>query len=221
MTLPRDREEEFRLRIFTLIQDQIRKVIDMYKMILDMLENYIYDASVSKLEELYQKILKADESAKETSRLVEAEMTNVGVLLANREDYVRLVTEIDSIADKTEGIAFRMVSLAKMKAKLSKDLNNRILELGEAVLATLNRLREALLAITLNVNTFHQKVRETEEHEKKVDEIYRTLDIAILTSELKIAPLLLTREIVAMLEEIADMAERIVDTLRAISLTVF
>ncbi|MEM3951910.1 MAG: DUF47 family protein, partial [Nitrososphaerota archaeon] len=105
MTLPRDREEEFRLRIFTLIQDQIRKVIDMYKMILDMLENYIYDANVSKLEELYQKILKADESAKETSRLVEAEMTNVGVLLANREDYVRLVTEIDSIADKTEGIA--------------------------------------------------------------------------------------------------------------------
>ncbi|MCF8884918.1 MAG: DUF47 family protein [Nitrososphaerota archaeon] len=221
MTLPRDREEEFRLRIFTLIQDQIRKVIDMYKMILDMLENYIYDANVSKLEELYQKILKADESAKETSRLVEAEMTNVGVLLANREDYVRLVTEIDSIADKTEGIAFRMVSLAKMKAKLSRELNNKILELGEAVLATLNRLREALLAITLNVNTFHQKVRETEEHEKKVDEIYRTLDIAILTSELKIAPLLLTREIVAMLEEIADMAERIVDTLRAISLTVF
>ncbi|MEM2149473.1 MAG: DUF47 family protein, partial [Nitrososphaerota archaeon] len=208
-------------RIFTLIQDQIRKVIDMYKMILDMLENYIYDANVSKLEELYQKILKADESAKETSRLVEAEMTNVGVLLANREDYVRLVTEIDSIADKTEGIAFRMVSLAKMKAKLSRELNNKILELGEAVLATLNRLREALLAITLNVNTFHQKVRETEEHEKKVDEIYRTLDIAILTSELKIAPLLLTREIVAMLEEIADMAERIVDTLRAISLTVF
>ncbi|MEM1776115.1 MAG: DUF47 family protein [Nitrososphaerota archaeon] len=102
MTLPRDREEEFRLRIFTLIQDQIRKVIDMYKMILDMLENYIYDANVSKLEELYQKILKADESAKETSRLVEAEMTNVGVLLANREDYVRLVTEIDSIADKTK-----------------------------------------------------------------------------------------------------------------------
>ncbi|MEM0275165.1 MAG: DUF47 family protein, partial [Nitrososphaerota archaeon] len=122
MTLPRDREEEFRLRIFTLIQDQIRKVIDMYKMILDMLENYIYDANVSKLEELYQKILKADESAKETSRLVEAEMTNVGVLLANREDYVRLVTEIDSIADKTEGIAFRMVSLAKMKAKLSREL---------------------------------------------------------------------------------------------------
>ncbi|MEM3951909.1 MAG: DUF47 family protein, partial [Nitrososphaerota archaeon] len=108
-----------------------------------------------------------------------------------------------------------------MKAKLSRELNNKILELGEAVLATLNRLREALLAITLNVNTFHQKVRETEEHEKKVDEIYRTLDIAILTSELKIAPLLLTREIVAMLEEIADMAERIVDTLRAISLTVF
>ncbi|MCL7389011.1 MAG: DUF47 family protein [Thaumarchaeota archaeon] len=221
MTLPRDREEEFRIRIFTFIQDQIRKVIDMYKVALNMLESFVQDSSLSKLEEFYQKILKADESAKDTTRMIEMEMSNVGALLTNKEDFIRLVTEIDEIADTIEGVAYRMVNLAKMKARLSRELNSKLLELGDMVLSTLNRLREALLAITLNVNTFQQKIRETEEHEKKVDDIYRTLDLAILTSDLKIAPLLLTREIVWMLEEIADTAEKIVDTLRALSLTIF
>ncbi|MEM1584299.1 MAG: DUF47 family protein [Nitrososphaerota archaeon] len=221
MTLPRDREEEFRIRIFTLIQDQIRKVIDMYKIALSMLESFVQDPNPTKLEDFYQKILKADESAKDTTRMIEMEMSNVGALLTNKEDFIRLVTEIDEIADTVEGIAYRMVNLAKMKTKLSRELNSKLLELGDMVLSTLNRLRETLLAITLNATTFQQKMRETEEHEKKVDDIYRTLDLSILTSELKIAPLLLTREIVWMLEEIADTAERIVDTLRALSLTIF
>ncbi|MEM4535979.1 MAG: DUF47 family protein [Nitrososphaerota archaeon] len=221
MTLPRDREEEFRIRIFTLIQDQIRKVIDMYKIALSMLESFVQDPNPTKREDFYQKILKADESAKDTTRMIEMEMSNVGALLTNKEDFIRLVTEIDEIADTVEGIAYRMVNLAKMKTKLSRELNSKLLELGDMVLSTLNRLRETLLAITLNATTFQQKMRETEEHEKKVDDIYRTLDLSILTSELKIAPLLLTREIVWMLEEIADTAERIVDTLRALSLTIF
>jgi len=221
VTLPRDREEEFRIRIFTLIQDQIRKVIDMYKIALSMLESFVQDPNPTKLEDFYQKILKADESAKDTTRMIEMEMSNVGALLTNKEDFIRLVTEIDEIADTVEGIAYRMVNLAKMKTKLSRELNSKLLELGDMVLSTLNRLRETLLAITLNATTFQQKMRETEEHEKKVDDIYRTLDLSILTSELKIAPLLLTREIVWMLEEIADTAERIVDTLRALSLTIF
>ncbi|MEN2975287.1 MAG: DUF47 family protein [Candidatus Caldarchaeales archaeon] len=221
MVLPRDREEEFQIRIFTFVQDQIRKIIDMYKIVLDMLENFVHELNISKLEEFYQRILKADESAKETGRMIEMEMNNVGALLTNKEDFIRLVTEIDEIADTVEGVAYRLVNLAKMKTRLNKELNNKLLGLGDMVLSTLNRLRESILAITLNITTFQQKIRETEEHEKKVDEIYRTLDLAILTSDLKIAPLLLTREIVLMLEEIADTAERIVDTLRALSLTVF
>ena len=107
-----------------------------------------------------------------------------------------------------------------MKAKLGKELNEKILELGNTVLMTLLRLREAILAITLNADTFLQKIRETEEFEKKVDEIYRSLDLSLLQSQLKISHLLLSREIVSMLEEIADRSEGVVDALRVLSLMV-
>lgn len=220
MALPRDREEEFRIRILTLTQDQVRKVVDMYKIMLDMLENFVNNVGAGGLEELYQNILRADEGAKDISRIIEMEMNNVGALLTDREDFLRLVAEVDKMADTIEGAAFRLVNLGKMRAKLGKNLNKKLIELGEMVLSTLRKLREAILAITLDANTFQQKIRETEEHEKKVDEIYRSLDLAILQSDLKIAHLLLSREIVAMLEEIADRSERIVDTLRALSLVI-
>ena len=220
MALPRDREEDFRIRMLTLIQDQIRKILDNYRTLFNMLESYVKGPDVKTLEAFYNKILRNDESAKETSRVIEREMNNVGALLTDREDFLRLVAELDKISDTIEGAGFRLVNLGKMKAKLGKDLNQKIVELGGKVLETLIRLREALLAMTLNAETFLQKVHETEQCEKNVDDIYRSLDLALLQSNLKIAPLLLSREIAGMLEDIADRAERAVDTLRALSLVV-
>ncbi len=220
MSLPRDREEDFRIRVLTLIQDQIRKVVDNYRVLLDMLENYVRGPDTKALEEYYTKILKNDESAKETSRVIEREMNNVGALLTDREDFLRLVAEIDKVSDTIEGAAFRLVNLGKMKTKIDKNLGKKIIELGEKVLTTLITLRETLLAITLDPDTFMRKIRETEKCEKEVDEIYRSLDLALLQSNLKIAPLLLMREIVSMLEDMADRAERVADILRALSLLI-
>ncbi|MEM3096779.1 MAG: hypothetical protein QXV62_07275, partial [Nitrososphaerota archaeon] len=80
--------------------------------------------------------------------------------------------------------------------------------------------REAILAVTLNSETFALKVKETEEAERSVDEAYRLVDFAILQSEMRIPQMLLSREIVAMLEDIADRAEETVETLRVLSFVI-
>jgi len=221
MTLPRDREEDFRINILTLIQDQVRVVLEGYKMLLDMLENFVNGAKPQVLDEIYQRILKNDENAKEKGRTVEAEISNVGALLSSRENFVRLTTTIDRIADTAEGAAFRILSLSKMKTKIGKNIKRLFMELGESVLSTLVAMREALLATTLNSSTLYDKINETELNEKKTDELYRTLDLELLKSDLKIAQLLLCREVAEMIEDISDNAERIADILRALSVAAF
>jgi len=221
MTLPRDREEDFRINILTLIQDQVRVVLEGYKMLLDMLENFVNGAKPQVLDEIYQRILKNDENAKEKGRAVEAEISNVGALLSSRENFVRLTTTIDRIADTAEGAAFRILSLSKMKTKIGKNIKRLFMELGESVLSTLVAMREALLATTLNSSTLYDKINETELNEKKTDELYRTLDLELLKSDLKIAQLLLCREVAEMIEDISDNAERIADILRALSVAAF
>jgi len=220
MTLPRDREEDFRVNILTLIQDQVRVILEGYKVLLDMLEKFVSGEKTNVIEELYQKVLRNDENAKETNRTVEREITNVGALLTSRENFVRLTAEIDRIADITEGAAFRILNLSRMKTKLGKNISRLFMDLGQAVLSTLVSMREALLATTLNSSTLYTKIKETEENEKKCDDLYRDLDLELLKSDLKIPQLLLCREVAEMIEDISDRAERIVDILRALSVAV-
>ncbi len=217
MSLPRDREEDFRITILNLLQDQVRVVLDGYRTLLDMLEQFLRGEKSKTIEELYEKILRNDEKAKEMNRLVEKEISNVGALLSSRENFVRLTLEIDRIADITEGAAFRLVNLSRMKTKLHKDTCNLFLELGQAVLETLISMRQALLATTLNSSSLNEKIKETEINEKRTDDIYRDLDLELLKSNLHISQLLLCREVAEMVEDISDHAERVTDILRALT----
>lgn len=218
MSLPRDREEDFRITILNLIQDQVRVVLDGYRLLLDMLEQFLKGEQMSIIEEIYQKILKNDEKAKEANRLVEREISRIGAILTSRENFVRLTLEVDRIADITEGAAFRIVNLSRMKTRLGKETCKLFLSLGEAVLTTLNSMRQALLATTLNSSSLIEKIVETEANEKRADEIYRQLDLEILKSNLQIAQLLLCREVAEMIEDVSDHAERVTDILRTLTI---
>lgn len=204
----------------SLSQDQIRKVMDTLRALSIMLESLFNDDSAKNLEERHQTVLKNEGEARQHRRVIEEEIAKVGAILTNREEFLRLVDDIDEIADLAEGVGYRVISLVRTKLKVNRDLLKQIYVLSENVLTTVSKLRESLLAVTLNASTFSEKVKETEEWERKVDEIYRSLDLAILQSEMKIPSLLLSREIASMLEDIADKAEEASDTLRALSLAI-
>lgn len=220
MYMARERVEDYRSRLLNLVQDQIRHVLDLLRKTLLMLEAANRDEDLKKLEEIYSQVLKTDEAEKEARRLVEKEVSEIGAILTNREDFIRLVNSIDKIADTAEGVAFRVLGLAKARMKINKDILNSMSKLGEVVLQTVTKLREALLAVTLNSDTFMQKTKETEDSERQVDELYRNLDLVILQSDMKVGQLLLVREIVSMLEDIADRAEESAETLRVLSFVI-
>jgi len=216
----RERMEDYRARLLSLAQDQIRNVLELLRKTSLMLESLNKDYDVKKMEELYAAVLKSDEAAKESRRLVEKEVSDIGAILTNREDFIRLVNGIDRIADTAEGVAYRILGLTKARMKIDRDVLANVLRLCDAVLQSVTKLREALLAVTLNSETFLQKVKETEEAERKVDEIYRNLDLTILQMDMKVGQLLLVREIVSMLEDIADRSEEAVETLRVLSFVI-
>ena len=216
----RQREQDIRMRLLSLTQDQMREVVDIIRKTNLLIENFCNDKSSQELETLYQEILKTEFHAREIKRSIEDEVTNLGALLTNKEDFIRLINGIDKISDIAEGVAFRVLSLSRTKLKVNKDIMRDMCILSDSVLKAVIRLREAVLAITLNNETFKNKVKETEDAERDVDDKYRNLDLAILQSEMRIPQLLLSREIVSMLEDIADKAEEVVENLRVLSFVI-
>lgn len=220
MYAARERVEDYRSRLLSLTQDQMRSVLDIVRKTTLMLEMISKESDVRKLEEAYQEILKIDEAARTSRIVIEKEVTDIGAILTNREDFIRLVNCIDKIADISEGVAFRIVGLVKSKMKIDKDIVAELVKLADLVLQSVTKLREALLAVTLNSETFFQKVKETEEAERKVDELYRNIDLTLLMSDMRVGQLLLIREIVSMFEDIADKAEEAVEDLRVLSFVI-
>ena len=216
----RQREQDIRMRLLSLTQDQIREVVDVIRKTNMLIESYCDGKPIQDLEKLYKDILDTENNAREIKRSIEDEVTNLGALLTNKEDFIRLINGIDKISDIAEGVAFRVLSLSRTKLKVNKEIMQDMCVLSDNVLKTVMRLREAVLAITLNNETFKAKVKETEEAERIVDDNYRNLDLAILQSEMRIPQLLLSREIVAMLEDIADKAEEVVENLRVLSFVI-
>lgn len=216
----RQREQDIRMRLLSLTQDQMREVVDVIRKTNLLIESFCNDKSQQELEKLYEDILNIESHAREIKRSIEEEVTNLGALLTNKEDFIRLINGIDKISDIAEGVAFRVLSLSRTKLKINKDIMRDMCVLSDSVLKAVTRLREAVLAITLNNETFRGKVKETEDAERDVDEKYRNLDLAILQSEMRIPQLLLSREIVSMLEDIADKAEEVVENLRVLAFVI-
>ncbi|MEM4187458.1 MAG: hypothetical protein QW801_09355, partial [Candidatus Caldarchaeum sp.] len=85
MYTARERMEDYRARLLSLAQDQIRNVLELLRKTSLMLESLNKDYDVKKMEELYAAVLKSDEAAKESRRLVEKEVSDIGAILTNRE----------------------------------------------------------------------------------------------------------------------------------------
>jgi uncharacterized protein Yka (UPF0111/DUF47 family) len=215
MSFPRQRIEDIENTIMLLTQEQARKIMDVMRVLALMIEDIINKKGENVLLQKYNEILKIDEECKKLKHSTGEQIMRIGSLLQEREDFIRLISCLDKISDKAEGAAFRLLSLQKLGFH-DDNIYQRLSELSDNVFVAVEKLKEAILAITLDSSVLYSKLMEIEEQERKVDVLFRKLDIMLLQSKLSVPHLLLMREITHMLEDIADKSEEITNILRAL-----
>jgi uncharacterized protein Yka (UPF0111/DUF47 family) len=215
MSFPRQRIEDIENTIMLLTQEQARKIMDVMRVLALMIEDIINKKGENVLLQKYNEILKIDEECKKLKHSTGEQIMRIGSLLQEREDFIRLISCLDKISDKAEGAAFRLLSLQKLGFH-DDNIYQRLSELSDNVFVAVEKLKEAILAITLDSSVLYSKLMEIEEQERKVDVLFRKLDIMLLQSKLSVPHLLLMREITHMLEDIADKSEEITNIIRAL-----
>lgn len=171
----------------------------------------------SRAKQIYNEIRAGEVEVDNTRRMLSQELAEIGAILLSREDFLRFANLTGEIADFIEGMAFRLMQLMDHGWKVPEDIKENILKLAEAVLDTVLKLREVLMVLAYGSTKALVMASEVELAEQKVDEVYRNLDIKILTSSLDIPTLLLLRDIIQLLEDSADKAEDAADTARVLS----
>jgi uncharacterized protein Yka (UPF0111/DUF47 family) len=167
--------------------------------------------------QLFAEIRMGEEEVIKARRMVSQELAEIGAILMSREDFLRFTNLTSEIADFSEGIAFRLVEIMEHNWNVPSDIKKDLLRLSEAVLDAVLRLRETMMVLSYGSVKTLEKASDVEIAERTVDDLYRGLEIKILSSKLDLPVVFLLRDVLQLLEDSADKAEDAADVARVLS----
>ncbi|MEM2130280.1 MAG: DUF47 family protein [Candidatus Bathyarchaeia archaeon] len=216
MVFPIEAEHRAKRRALRLCQEHLRKVMNIYRKTVQVMDAYLRNDKVS-LQQLYKEVQDLGDEVDDSKRAVAQELVEIGTILISREDFLRFTDVTSEISDFCKGIAFRIYQMVERGYEVPSTLLQEIVDLAGAVSDTASMLRDTFLMLNYGSPKVLEKAKDVEIAERKVDDKYRSLEIAILESKLDIQTLLLMRDIIQLLEDTADKIEDASDAARILA----
>lgn len=216
MVLPAETEERVKRRALNVCQDNLRKVLELARKTPRMVEHFA-KGDKEMARQLFNEIRNGEDEVIKARRMVSQELAEIGAILMSREDFLRFTNLTSEIADFSEGIAFRLVELMEHNWSVPGDIKKDLLALSEAVFDSVLKLRETMMVLSYGSAKTLEKAKDVEIAERTVDDLYRGLEIKILSSKLDLPVLFLLRDVLQLLEDSADKAEDAADVARVLS----
>jgi predicted phosphate transport protein (TIGR00153 family) len=209
----RQKLEDVRRVVLMLAKDHTRKSLMAVKtlaQILEQIRNGVRDEQA--FNSKYAEILKIDDECKELRLQAERKVLEAGALLAERGEYIRFLGCIDRIPDRIEGAAYRLLALTKISYP-SERVAGAIQEILDHMRDSVESLNRAITALEMDSAQGHKLLKEVSEKEQETDDVFRRVTVDLLRTEVPLPQLLLSREIIDMLESVADTAEEAANVL--------
>jgi predicted phosphate transport protein (TIGR00153 family) len=209
----RQKLEDVRRVVLMLAKDHTRKSLMAVKtlaQILEQIRNGVRDEQA--FNSKYAEILKIDDECKELRLQAERKVLEAGAILAERGEYIRFLGCIDRVPDRIEGAAYRLLALTKISYP-SERVADAIREILEHMRDSVESLNRAITALEMDSAQGHKLLKEVSEKEQETDEVFRRVTVDLLRTEVPLPQLLLSREIIDMLESVADTAEEAANVL--------
>jgi predicted phosphate transport protein (TIGR00153 family) len=216
MVFPAETERRVKRRALNVLQDHLRKVVDISRKTSQLVDSFVKDDEPS-ARQLYTEILGLGDEIDSAKRVVAQELAEIGAILISRDDFLHFTDLTSEVADMCKGIAFRLTEMMRRNWISPPDIDKGLVDLSSAVFDAVSKLRESLFTLKYGARKVLEKARDVEVAEKVVDDLYRELEIKILNSKMEIPTLLLLRDIIQLFEDIADKVEDASDTSRILA----
>ena len=219
MVLPIEAEHRAKRRALRLCQDHLRKVMDVYRKATQLIDAFAEEDRGS-LETLYKEVQELSDEVDDSKRIVAQELVEIGAILLNREDFLRFTDVTSEIADFCKGIAFRISQLMERGWNVPLNLKKETSNLASAVFEAFAKLRDTFLMLNYGSPKVLEKAKDVEIAERNVDNMYRQLEMGILSSRMDVPTLHLMRDIIQLLEDAADKIEDATDATRILAFAI-
>lgn len=211
-------EVQAKRKAIAVLQDEINRILNASRS-LATLPELMTKKNKSEIKHTIEQIVNIEDEVESLRRKITRDVADVGGLIMNRENLLNTAYTMDEIAGYITGISFKLSNIKPTTLKTAK-LDEDVTELIELVVDEVYKLNEIIRSLNADSSKSIDLAQETQKIEREIDTKYRQITIKILTEITNTKELLLIKDVVEGIEEMADKCQEVSDSFILLALSI-
>ena len=210
-------EVQAKRKAIAVLQDEINRILNAGR-VLSALPRMLVNKDTEGVKDALDQISSIEEEVENLRRKITRDVADVGGLIINRENLLNTSYTMDEIAGYITGISFKLSNL-KIKTLKTKNLEKELTELIELVVDEIYKLNEIIRSLNTDSAKSIELAQETQKIERNIDIKYRKMTIIALNEITTTKELLLIKDVIEGIEEMADKCQEVSDSFILLALS--
>ncbi len=211
-------EVQAKRKAIAVLQDEINRILNASRS-LATLPLAMVKKNKTEVKNILELIVSIEEEVETLRRKITRDVADVGGLIMNRENLLNTAYTMDEIAGYITGISFKL-SNVKVSTLKNSNLEKDITELIELVVDEVYKLNEIIRSLNTNTSNSIDLAQETQKIERAIDIKYRQITLKVLTEITNTKELLLIKDVIEGIEEMADKCQEVSDSFILLALSI-
>jgi len=210
-------EVQAKRKAIAVLQDEINRILNAGRA-LSTLPGMIVKKDKTGIKDTLEQISTIEEEVENLRRKITRDVADVGGLIMNRENLLNTAYTMDEIAGYITGIYFKLSNVKVSTLKTDK-LDHELTELIELVVDEIYKLNQIIRTLSTDTAKSIELAQETQKIEREIDTKYRILSIKSMNKISDTKELLLVKDIIEGIEEMADKCQEVSDSFILLALS--
>ncbi|MEE8178662.1 MAG: DUF47 family protein [Nitrosopumilaceae archaeon] len=211
-------EVQAKRKAIAVLQDEINRILNASRS-LATLPLAMVKKNKTEVKNILELIVSIEDEVETLRRKITRDVADVGGLIMNRENLLNTAYTMDEIAGYITGISFKL-SNVKVSTLKNSNLEKDITELIELVVDEVYKLNEIIRSLNTNSSNSIDLAQETQKIERAIDTKYRQITLKVLTEITNTKELLLIKDVIEGIEEMADKCQEVSDSFILLALSI-
>jgi len=210
-------EVQAKRKALAILQDEINRILNAGR-VLSTLPNMLVNKDKTGIKGALEQISSIEEEVEDLRRKITRDVADVGGLILNRENILNTAYTMDENSGYITGISFKLSNIKVSTIKTSH-LEKDLTDLIELVVDEIYKLNEVIRSLNVDSSKSIELAQETQKIERDIDTKYRIMSITALNEITETKELLLMKDIIEGIEEMADKCQEVSDSFILLALS--
>ncbi len=210
-------EVQAKRKALAVLQDEINRILNAGR-VLSTLPKMLVLKDKSGIKTTLEQISSIEDEVENLRRKITRDVADVGGLILNRDNILNTAYTMDEISGYISGIAFKLSNIKVSTIKTS-NLDKDLTELIELVVDEIYKLNEIIRSLNVDSSKAIELAQETQKIEREIDTKYRIMEIKALNEIHDTKELLLMKDVIELIEEMADKCQEVSDSFILLALS--